>query len=65
LIYNEGKRTMTITVEMGAKGFAVYVETIGRCDDDLAHPVDEQTKEQITGKIKRALESQGQSVALI
>ena len=65
LTYNEGKRRMTITVEMGAKGFAVYLETIGRWDDDLAHPVDEQTKDQIAGKIKRALESQGQSVALI
>jgi hypothetical protein len=65
LTYNEGKRRMTITVEMGAKGFAVYLETIGRWDDDLAHPVDDQTKDQIAGKIKRTLESQGQSVVLI
>lgn len=65
LTYSEGKRRMTITVEMGAKAFAVYLETIGRWDDDLAHPVDDQTKDQIAGKIKRALESQGQSVVLI
>jgi hypothetical protein len=65
LTYNEGKRRMTITVEMGAKGFAVYLETIGRWDDDLAHPVDDPTKDQIARNIKRALESQGQSVVLI
>jgi hypothetical protein len=65
LIYHEGNRRMTITVEMGAKGFAVYEETIGRWDDDLEHSVDDHTKHQITRRIRQALESQGQSVLLI
>jgi hypothetical protein len=64
LIYYEGKRKMTITVEGGFKGFAVYLETIGRWDDDPTHPVDDEKKRQIADAIKRALESQGQSVVL-
>jgi hypothetical protein len=65
LVYHEGKRKMTITVEAGAKSFAIYLETIGRWDDDLPHPVDAKEKDRIARNIKRALESQGELVVLV
>jgi hypothetical protein len=65
LVYHEGERKMTITVDMGAKSFAVYLDTIGRWDDDLEHSVDTEEKNRIASNIKHALESQGQTVVLL
>jgi hypothetical protein len=65
LIYYEGRRKMTITVEMGAHGFAVYSDTIGRWDDDPLSSVTAAERNRIEDNIKRAVESQGQSVLLL
>jgi hypothetical protein len=65
LVYVEGDRRMTITVEMGTHGFAVYDETIGRWDDNPNNSVSDDERRRISDNVKRALESQGQSVIFI
>jgi hypothetical protein len=65
LVYQEGKRQMTVTIEMGSQGFAVFIDTIGRWDDDPMNLVDSVKKTEVADRIKRALESQGETVDLI
>lgn len=65
LVYREGKRSMSITVDMGPNAFDVFIESIGRWDDDLEHTVDETTKTEIIERIRKALESQRQSVRFL
>jgi hypothetical protein len=65
LVYFEHGRRMTITVEMGSHGFAVYSETIGRWDDNPVVRISDEEHERIQHNIKRALESQGQAVTFI
>ena len=65
LVYCEGKRTMTVTVEMGGKGFDVFVVTIGRWDDDPQHRVDESKIGEISERITMALKSRGLDVRLL
>jgi hypothetical protein len=56
---------MTVTVEMGGKGFDVFVVTIGRWDDDPQHRVGESKIREISERIAMALKSQGQEVRLL
>ena len=56
---------MTITVDMGSHGFAIYEETIGRWDDCPMNSVSTQERKRIGNNVKRALQSQGQSVIFI
>ena len=65
LVYSEGRRTMAITVDMRTDGFAVFLNSIGRWDDDPMHAVDEETRSKIADNVKRALVSQGQRVDLV
>lgn len=65
LVYCEGGRRMTITVEGGSHGFAIYDETIGRWDDSPMSSVSNDERKRIGGNVRRALESQGQSVIFI
>lgn len=65
LIYREAGRSMTITVDMGPKGFTVFVTSIARWDDDPRHMIAPDKVRQIANNIQRALESQGQKVDLL
>lgn len=65
LVYSERGRRMTITVDMGAHGFAIYRDTIGRWDDNPMTREDENERARIGENVRRALESQGQSVIFI
>jgi hypothetical protein len=57
LLYRDGQRKVTIAGEMLANGFALYRSTIGPWDDST--PIDDQERQRIADRIKRALESQG------
>jgi hypothetical protein len=65
LVYSEDGKRMTITVEMGRSGFAIYSETIGRWDDNPANSISNDERKRIVANVTRALESQGQSVIFI
>jgi hypothetical protein len=65
VIYREGKRRMAVSVEMLTRGFAISLERIGRWDDDPIRSIGEREKHRIVLNIKRALESQGESVELL
>jgi hypothetical protein len=65
LIYSEGERRMSITVEMGSRGFAIYKDTIGRWDDKPSVLVGESERRRIENNVRRALESQGQLVVML
>jgi len=56
---------MTITVDMGSHGFAIYEDTIGRWDDSPMGSVSNEERKRIGGNVRRALESQGQAVIFI
>jgi hypothetical protein len=62
LVYCEVNRTMTVTVDMGVKGFTVFLRSIGRWDDDPGRPIPSEKPQQIADTIRRALESQGQTL---
>ena len=66
LVYrgNDGRK-MAITIEMELHGYAVWLDTIGRWDDDPYHTVDEDEKKEIAERVRLALESQGQKVNLL
>jgi hypothetical protein len=65
LVYSEGGRKMTITVAMGSHGFSIYDETIGRWDDNPMSSVSSDERKRIGSNVRRALESQGQTVSFI
>jgi hypothetical protein len=65
LVYNEAGRKMTMTVEMGKNGFAIYEETVGRWDDNPAISVSNDERKRVGDNVRRALESQGQTVIFI
>jgi hypothetical protein len=56
IVYHEGNRRMTITVQEGS---GVYEETIGRWDDDPKQRIGDEERKRIADSIKRAFESQG------
>ena len=65
LVYREGERSMSVTVDAGAKAYDIFVISIGRWDDDPADSVSEQQRVRIAERIRRALESQGNQVSLL
>jgi hypothetical protein len=65
LTYREGKRSMTISIDMGGNEFTIFVGTIARWDDDPSNSVASETRKKITDNIRRALESQGQKVNFV
>lgn len=65
LVYREGKRTMTVSVDMGNKGFTVFLASIVRWDDGPATSISAEKANDIADKIRRALESQGQQVDFV
>ena len=56
LVYREDGRSMQITVDVGAGQVNVFVDSIGRWDDDPMNSEVEEIKQKITSKIKSALE---------
>jgi hypothetical protein len=62
LVYFEANRKMTVTVDMGVRGFTVFLGSIARWDGDPERTIPSEKKQQIADNIRRALESQGQTV---
>jgi len=56
---------MTVTVDMGVKGFTVFLASIARWDGNLAESISPEKAQEIAGNIRRALESQGQRVDFV
>jgi hypothetical protein len=65
LLYREGKRTMTVTVDMGVNGFTIFLASIARWDDNLGESITPEKAREIAGNIRRALESQEQKVDFV
>ena len=65
LVYREGKRTTTVTVDMGVNGFTVFLASIARWDDGLSESIPPEKAREIAGNTRRALESQGQKVEFV
>ena len=55
LIYREGKRCMSVTVDYGANNISIFADTATRWDDDPATLIDKDTQERIIGNIVAAL----------
>ena len=62
IVYHEGDRKMTITVN---EGNAVYEETIGRWDDNPMQRIGDDDRKRIADNIRRAFESQGLSIYFV
>ncbi len=56
---------MTLTAEMNVRGFTIQLDTIGRWDDDPMIRVDSAEQTRIADNVRRALESQGQTIELL
>lgn len=65
LIYQEANRTMTVNCDMGVRGFAVFISSVGRWDDDPDNSISPKKAQEILNNIRRALESQGQTVDFV
>jgi hypothetical protein len=50
---------------MDQRGFAILPDTISRWDDDPMNRINDEEKRRITNNVKRALESQGETVELL
>jgi hypothetical protein len=62
IVYHEGDRKMTITVN---EGNGVYEETIGRWDDNPTQKLGNEERKRIADNIRRAFESQGLPVLFL
>jgi len=65
LLYREGDRTMTVSVDVGPRGFTVFLISIARWDDDPGATIAPEKAQEIADNIRRALESQGQEVDFV
>lgn len=55
LIYREGGRSMSITVDYGANDINVFTDTVTRWDDDPERSIDSEARDRIIDNIFRAL----------
>ena len=62
IVYHEGSRKMTITVNEGS---GIYDETIGRWNDDPTQRISDCERARIANNIRRAFESQGLAVSFL
>ena len=62
IVYHEGSRKMTITVN---EGNSIYAKTIGRWDDNPTQRISDQERVRIADNIRRAFESQGWAVRFL
>jgi hypothetical protein len=65
LVYRDGGRTMTVSVDMGAGVFTVFLVSIARWHDDPETTITSEKVKEIADNIRRALESQGQQVKFV
>ncbi len=65
LVYREGNRRMQVTAEMGSRGYAVFLNSIGRWDDNPENIVGEEKRREIANRIQQALTSQGEEIQLL
>jgi hypothetical protein len=65
VVYYESGRRMAITADVGAGQVNIFIDTIGRWDDDPMNAVKAEEKARIANNIKRALEWRGLAVSLM
>jgi hypothetical protein len=65
LVYREGERAMTVSVDMGVGVFTVFLASIARWHDDPERTITSEKAKEIADNIRRALESQGQKVNFV
>ena len=63
--YYESGRRMAITADFGGRQGNVFVDTVGRWDDDPLNASDEKEKQRISDNVKRALEWGGMQITLM
>jgi hypothetical protein len=59
LVYGEGNRRMSVTIDFGADQVNVFQISIGRWDDNPQVAIGNAERLRIADNIKRAIESQG------
>jgi len=65
VVYYEGDRRMEITADFSGRTGAVFVDTIGRWDDDPLNALSDKEKQRIAENIKRAIAWNGIPVLLM
>lgn len=65
VVYYEANRRMEITADFSGRAGAIFVDTIGRWDDDPSNTMSDRDKRRIAENIKRAIEWDGTSVLLL
>lgn len=65
IVYRETGRTLTMTADMGVKGFTIFLDSIARWDDAPQTSISPHESGRIAEKVRRALKSQGQEVELL
>jgi hypothetical protein len=65
LIYREANRMMAVNCDMGGGGFALFISSVARWDDDPDNSIPPKKAQEILNNIRRALESQGQRVDFV
>jgi hypothetical protein len=56
---------MAITADFGVGAGAIYLDSVGRWDDDPLNAVNDKEKQRIADNVKRALEWNGIHVLLM
>ena len=64
-VYEESRRQLTFTVDIGAGEANVFVDSISRWDDDPAHRVDSATRLRIAKNVQDAFEWRGFTTRLV
>ena len=65
VVYYESGRRMAITADVGAGRVNIFIDSVGRWDDDPMNAVKAEEKSRISDNIKRALEWRGLAVSLM
>lgn len=64
VIYREGNRQLTLTIDVGGMGASIFVGSVTRWDDDPSQMIDLSTQARIVENVRRALKSKGFHVEL-
>lgn len=65
VVYYEANRRMEITADFSGEAGAIFVDTIGRWDDDPSNTMSDGEKQRIAQNVKRAIEWTGTPVLLL
>jgi hypothetical protein len=65
LIYREHSRKMAITIDSDTDSVIIFVDTVGRWNDNLSNSVDDGEKHRIIRNLCSLLDSRGYRVRLV